>query len=165
MDDSKWTTRRGERVPYRESDSFDEGYRRMNRLQVERIHYEHYPDEEFGDDFDPSYKEEYETSRAGQENHFGKGPKGYQRSVARIKDDACEILARDFELDASGITVDLEERVLVLRGEVASRRDKRRAEWLLEELPGIDDIKNLISIKKSSVEGWIPGLGSIEDEV
>lgn len=134
-------TRRG--IPYRESDSYDE--------------------DEFRGDWAPTYKDQYE--RDERVNYFGKGPKGYSRSPERIKDDACERLARDFELDASEISVELEDHVLVLKGEVASRRDKRRAEWVLEELPGIEDIRNLITIKKSNVEGWIPGVGSVEDEI
>ena len=162
-------------VPFRESDSYDEGFQAgtqetdgsfsnsqsLSRFGERRIHDDRYEEDEYANDHDPSYLEEYDM----KVNHFGKGPKGYQRSPARIKDEACEILARDFELDASGITIDLENRVLILKGEVNSRRDKRRAEWLLEELPGIEDIRNLISIKKSNIEGWIPGLGSIEDEV
>ena len=158
MEDSNWT-RRG--IPYRESDSFDEGQR--TPFNEQRIQYDRQRNEEFQDDWAPSYKDQYE--REESVNYFGKGPKGYRRSPERIIDDASERLARDFELDASGITVDLEDRVLVLKGEVGTRRDKHRAEWLLEELPGIDDIKNLITIKKSNVEGWIPGVGSVEDEI
>ena len=176
MEQPNRDTRR--KVSFRESDSYDEGYGTngsftgrgsgINCFGEERIKYDHFENEEFSNDFDPTYEDEYgvrhpeETKR---ENLFGKGPKGYKRSPERIKDDACEILARDFELDASGISVELDDRVLILKGEVASRRDKRRAEWLLDELPGIEDIRNLLTIKKTNVEGWIPGLGSIEDEV
>ena len=148
--------------PYRESDSFDEGLnsqqtngtfttplRRLVRFGEERIDHDRDQSDEFSGDFDPSYEEEYRKERSRGTN-FGKGPKGVHCSPEGIKNNASEILNRDLDLHASGILVDLEDSVLVLRGEVATRLEKRRAEWLLEELPGVEDILNLITIKKSN---------------
>lgn len=104
-------------------------------------------------------------SESSRENHFGKGPKGYRRSPERIKDEACEILASDFQIDASDVEVDYNDGVLILKGTVSSRNDKRRAESLVEDLAGVQDVHNLLRVKKQDVEGWIPGLGNIENEI
>ncbi len=97
------------------------------------------------------------------ENHFGKGPRGYRRSQERIRDEVCQILAQDFFLDASGLEVELDDHVLILKGEVDSRRDKRRAEDLVADVPGVEDVQNQLRVKRAPVEGWIPGLGRIDD--
>ncbi len=98
-----------------------------------------------------------------EENHFGKGPRGYRRSEERIKDEVCEILARDLFLDASDVEVELEDHVLILRGEVGSRSDKRRAEDLVADVPGVEEVQNQLRVKRAPAEGWIPGLGKIDD--
>jgi HSP20 family molecular chaperone IbpA len=157
-------------------------FKGRNRFGEENIRHDSYQDDEFQNDYDPTYEDEYGMrhpyehgrsgrwsddirSEASRETHFGKGPKGYRRSPDRIKDDACEVLSRDFELDASDIEVDYQDRVLILKGHVSSRHDKRRAEALVEDIPGVEDVQNEIKVKKPGVEGWIPGLGNIENEI
>jgi hypothetical protein len=153
----------------------------VNRFGEESIHHDSYQDDQYRSDYDPTYEDEFGMkhpyehggrqnrwsddirSEASHENHFGKGPKGYQRSDMRIKDEACEILTRDWELDASDIEVDVEDRCLILRGEVASRDDKRLAEALVEDISGIDDVQNQLKIKKN-VDGWIPGIGQVHEK-
>jgi hypothetical protein len=71
----------------------------------------------------------------------GKGPKGYSRSLDRIREDVCERLADD-RLDASNIDVHLEGTEVVLEGTVETKRDKRRAEDLVENVPGVTDVQN-----------------------
>lgn len=154
-----------------------------NRFGEENIRHDSYQDDEFSNDYDPTYEDEYGMrhpyehggkynrwsddirSVASHESHYGKGPKGYRRSPERIKDDACEILAQDIELDASDIEVDFQDGVLILKGHVRTRRDKRRAEDLVEDIPGVEDVSNQLVIKRPHVDGWIPGLGNIENEI
>lgn len=78
----------------------------------------------------------------------GKGPKGYKRSDDRIKEDVCETLARDHRIDASDIEVNVENAVVTLSGSVESREIKRAAEMVIENLSGVDDVRNDIKIKK-----------------
>jgi hypothetical protein len=150
----------------------------INRFGEQRIRHDPYQD----NPYDPYYEDEFGMkhpyehggrynrwsddirSEASRENHFGKGPKGYKRSPERIIDEACEILERDFQIDASDVEVDYKDGTLILKGEVSSRSDKRRAESLVENLAGVEDVHNNLRIKKSHVEGWIPGLGNIENE-
>ena len=150
------------------------GFPGKNRFDKERIRHDSFQDDQFRNDYDPTYEDQYEAKRsrwsedlrsdASRENYFGKGPKGYKRSIKRIKDEACEILARDFDLDASDIEVEIKDDIIFLNGYVASRQDKKRAESLVEDISGIDDVQNQLQVKKNCVEGWIPGIGSIEDE-
>jgi hypothetical protein len=72
----------------------------------------------------------------------GKGPKGYTRSVDRIREDVCERLADDDKLDASNIAVRMEGNEVILEGTVETKRDKRRAEDLVDNIPGVTNVQN-----------------------
>lgn len=90
--------------------------------------------------------------------HFGKGPKGYQRSDDRIKDDVHETLRIHSEIDATEIEIDVKAGVVSLLGTVDSRKTKRAVENEVELISGVLDIKNDLKIL-SSVEGPYPGWG------
>lgn len=172
-------------IRFRESDSSDDWSKKgkpvgrlqgRNRFGEENIRHDHFQDDQFSDDYDPTYEDEYGMrhpyehggqqnrwsddlrSEASHENHSGKGPKGYVRSEQRIKEEASEILTHDYDLDASDIEIEIKDRCLILRGEVNSRHDKRLAEYLVEDISGIEDVDNQLRIKKNQVEGWIPGI-------
>jgi hypothetical protein len=74
--------------------------------------------------------------------HYGKGPKGYRRSDARILEDVCDRIADDGWVDASDVEVDVLAGVLTLRGTVRSRNDKRRLEDIVVEVHGLEAIHN-----------------------
>lgn len=78
----------------------------------------------------------------------GKGPKGFQRSDERIREDVCEILARDSRIDASEIEVRVEAGCVYLSGEVDSRQTKRLAELAIEDLPGVLDVVNQMHFQR-----------------
>lgn len=78
----------------------------------------------------------------------GKGPKNWVRSDTRIHDDVCETLARDPEIDASGIEVEVKAGEVTLRGVVDSRRTKRRAEDVLDHILGVIDVHNRLSVAR-----------------
>jgi hypothetical protein len=143
----------------------------LNRFGEERFRFLS-PSGEFSDDDEPSYVNEYNLGEYPEQrpspsldvNYRGIGPKGYQAKRFKIIEDACEILARDKYLDASNIQVGLDNGVLVLRGEVLSRSDKKRAEALVENIPGIVDVANYLGIAPPQSSGWLTDFGSIEDE-
>lgn len=81
-------------------------------------------------------------------NFRGIGPKNYVIPDEKIRDDVCELLARDSRIDASEIEVDVKEGCVFLRGDVDSRRTKRLAQLVIEDLPGIEDIFNQLKIPK-----------------
>jgi osmotically-inducible protein OsmY len=82
-----------------------------------------------------------------QKNFIGKGPKGYFRSDTRIHEEACEALARDPELDATEIEVQVRDGLITLRGIVVHRMAKKRAEARVEYISGVQDVMNEIRIK------------------
>jgi hypothetical protein len=121
---------------FRESDSIDlEDQLRSNSFnQVDP----------FYDDYDPSYKDQYQVKK----NYYGLGPKGYKRSDMRLKDEACLLMNQDPILDSTNIQIDVLNNVIYLRGIVDSRRDKKRAEVLVEDIYGIEDVQNQLKIAR-----------------
>lgn len=85
-----------------------------------------------------------------QGQHAGKGPKGYQRSEERIREDVCDVLEAHAHIDASEIEVEVSEGVVTLTGFVESRQAKRMAEQAVESVRGIRDIHNQLTIEASS---------------
>lgn len=79
-------------------------------------------------------------------NYSGRGPKGYRRSDERIREDVCDLLERDAHIDASEIEVSVADRVVTLSGKIESRFAKRHAEDLIENLAGIHDVQNDLSV-------------------
>ena len=60
----------------------------------------------------------------------------------QIRENVCELLARDPFIDASEIEVDVYKGFVILRGFVDSRQTKRLAELTVDDLPGVNDIIN-----------------------
>jgi osmotically-inducible protein OsmY len=88
------------------------------------------------------------SPRRGQ--HAGRGPRGYQRSDQRIGEDVSDRLTDDEYLDASDISVTVEDGVVVLEGTVDSRDARRRAEDLAESCSGVKDVMNRIKVQQQN---------------
>ena len=84
--------------------------------------------------------------------HRGKGPKGYKRSDDRIREDVCDRLSDDDELDASDITVNVKDGEVTLEGTVNDRRAKQRAEDLAESVGGVRDVDNKLRKNKGMLQ-------------
>lgn len=82
-------------------------------------------------------------------SYAGKGPKGWQRSDENIRERVCDMLERDHDVDASEIEVTVKEGMVTLSGKVDQRSTKRRAEDIIENIPGVKDVKNEITVDKS----------------
>lgn len=81
--------------------------------------------------------------------HSGRGPKGYQRSDDRIREDVCETLTHHGEIDASEIEIDVRAGEVTLRGTVEDRWQKRLAEDVIESISGVKDVRNEIRVNRS----------------
>jgi hypothetical protein len=92
----------------------------------------------------PSNRQRFESSEQGE--HRGRGPRGYQRSDARIQEDVCECLTDDHFIDASNIEVNVQHGIVTLTGSVQSRTEKRRAEDLIDQLSGVRDVNNSLVV-------------------
>ena len=80
--------------------------------------------------------------------HEGKGPRGYRRSDERIREDACERIARQRWIDARDVEVDVHDGEITLSGTVARREDKRALERLVENIAGVHDVHNRLSLER-----------------
>ena len=134
-------------------------YRTDDRDYHERYRHVHNP-ESWGEQHLPSndnatpawsarerggYWRQYEAARP----HFvGRGPKGYQRSDERIREEVCDCMTEDPMLDASDIEVDVKQGEVVLCGTVSSREQKRRAEDVAERISGVRDVTNQLRVTR-----------------
>lgn len=80
----------------------------------------------------------------------GRGPKGYQRSDDRIREEICDCMTDDAMLDASDVEVAVVQGEVTLTGSVASRDQKRRAEDVAERVSGVRDVTNQLRVTASS---------------
>ena len=82
----------------------------------------------------------------------GKGPKGYERSSERIREDVCERLTYDNEIDASDIEVKVNGNEVTLDGTVDSRNARHRAEDIIESIPGVTHVQNNLRVQRTGGE-------------
>ena len=80
--------------------------------------------------------------------YAGRGPKGYRRSDERIRESVSEALARDGDLDASEIEVQVQEGEVTLEGIVPNRWSKRLAEDLVQDMPGVKELHNRLRVSE-----------------
>ena len=83
----------------------------------------------------------------------GRGPKGYQRSDDRIREDICEVLMQHGEIDASEVEIEVQNGEVTLRGTVEDRRQKRLIEDVLEEVSGVRDVQNQLRVQQGAFGG------------
>jgi osmotically-inducible protein OsmY len=88
-------------------------------------------------------REEYEhRSVPAGVTHRGKGPRSYQRSDERIREDIEDILMEDPYVDASDIEVEVRSGEVILKGIVDNKLTKRRVENLVESVAGVKQTEN-----------------------
>jgi osmotically-inducible protein OsmY len=78
--------------------------------------------------------------------HRGRGPKNYTRSDDRIREDINDRLTDHDYVDASEIDVQVNGGEVVLTGTVNSRRDKRMAEDIVEDISGVKNVENRLRV-------------------
>jgi hypothetical protein len=88
--------------------------------------------------------------------YAGRGPKSYQRSDERIREDICEHLTVHPAIDASEIVVVVTNGEVTLSGSVESRAIRRLVEALTDAVPGVKDIHNNLQVSQGSPSGHIP---------
>jgi len=91
------------------------------------------------------------SSRRGR--HTGRGPKGYQRSDERIKEEVCDCLTDDSDIDASNLEVEVSSGQVSLTGTVDSREAKWRIESLCDQISGVKDVQNSLRVQRNTESG------------
>lgn len=87
------------------------------------------------------------ASEARRGRFFGRGPKGYQRSDERIRDEISDRLMTHPDIDASEMEVQVSNGVVTLTGNVEDRHEKRLAEYIAEDALGVNDVENRLKIR------------------
>jgi len=82
-------------------------------------------------------------------SHTGRGPKGFQRTDERIREEAHEWLTRHPEIDATDVEIEVKDGEVTLTGIVDSRCSKRLAEDLVENIFGVKQVHNQIRVNKT----------------
>ena len=88
-----------------------------------------------------------DAQRRRRRDYRGRGPKNYTRSDSRIEEDVNDRLTDDDRIDASDITVKVNECEVTLEGYVPSRRIKRYAEDCVESVSGVKHVQNNLRVR------------------
>lgn len=80
-------------------------------------------------------------SEASQEKH-----PGYVRSDGRILEEVYDALKTSPELDASEIGVTVDNGIVTLLGKVSGSAEKRKAEIISVDVPGVLEVRNEIVV-------------------
>ena len=83
----------------------------------------------------------------------GRGPRGYQRSDERIREDVCDRLTMHGDIDASNVEVEVVGAEVTMRGMVDSRSSRRLAEDVAEAVPGVRHVHNEVRVGQPDASG------------
>ena len=83
---------------------------------------------------------------------FGKGPKNWDKSDEKIREEVCETLYMNRLVDASDIEVEVRNAEVFLNGWVNSRDEKKEVEECLEALYGIKEIRNELHVRNRLID-------------
>ena len=143
-------------------DAADDYYRAAREQREDYLRWEaRSPGAEFEDGNGRSHRENapawVQRERGGywrnyepQGTYSGRGPKDYQRSDDRVREEICDCMTDDPLLDASEITVAVNNGEVILSGTVTSRDQKRRAEDVAERISGVKDVANQLRVSREA---------------
>jgi hypothetical protein len=94
---------------------------------------------------------------------FKRGPKGYQRSDERLREDISERLMYAMEIDSSEVTVNVADGKVTLEGTVPDRYMKHAIEDLVDECPGVQDIDNRVRVTRDGYSSIASGASSTSE--
>jgi hypothetical protein len=77
-----------------------------------------------------------------------RGPKGYQRSDERIREEICESLIRSEHIDSSEVTIEVSGGKVTVEGTVPERRMKHAIEDMAEATFGVNDVENRVRVAR-----------------
>lgn len=96
----------------------------------------------------PWYGTDWDRREWQPEGPFaGRGPKGYQRSDDRIREDVADRLTDAPDIDASEIDITVKNGEVTLSGTVRDRHQKRRSEDVSERITGVRDVHNNLHLR------------------
>jgi osmotically-inducible protein OsmY len=87
--------------------------------------------------------------------HVGRGPRGYQRSDERIREEINDRLTAHGLVDATDIEVGIQSGEVTLTGFVDSRSAKRAAEDCAEDIQGVREVHNHLRIRSHADDAGV----------
>jgi hypothetical protein len=87
--------------------------------------------------------------------HTGRGPRGYQRSDDRIREEINDRLTAHGLVDATDVECRVVDGEVTLTGYVDSRAAKRAAEDVADDLYGVREVHNHLRIRPRDAEGGV----------
>jgi hypothetical protein len=81
-------------------------------------------------------------------SHFESGPRGYRRNDGAVYDDVCETLRMSSAIDARDLSVEVKDGTVFLKGSIRDGEMKKLAEAIIENISGVFDVRNLLTLKK-----------------
>jgi len=96
--------------------------------------------------------------------YVGIGPKGYRRTDERIHEEISDRLTMHPDVDASDIEVRVKDGVVTLVGTTEDRHQKRIAEFIAEDVVGVDDVNNELKVRHG-FWGGLKGEGTVDRAV
>lgn len=131
------------------------GYRRQGRWETDVGDFAGYGygsggysshDSDAGREFQPGVSLGRRHSDLQQAVRRHRGPKGYQRSDERIREDICEQLVQRHDLDVSEVSVNVQAGKVTLEGIVCDRYIKHAIEDVADDCFGVKEIDNRIRV-------------------
>jgi hypothetical protein len=107
---------------------------------------------------DRSYRRRAEEVQAGR--FAGHGPRGYQRSDERIREDVCDMLLEASDVDASDVAVHVNAGEVTLEGSVPDRAMKRAAEDIADEVSGVVQVNNQLRVRSNAPSRAVDAAGN-----
>jgi osmotically-inducible protein OsmY len=114
-------------------------------------------------DRDRSQSFGHDMNESMRENR-NRGPKGYQRSDERVREDISDRLMHQSNIDASDVEIKVQNGDVTLTGTVQNKQHKRMIEDISECVMGVKDVTNQIRVSrgenKENVSTTSPTAGS-----
>jgi len=82
-----------------------------------------------------------------------RGPKGYQRSDERIREEIIDRLIQHTDLDLAQMEVTVDKGEVTLSGTVEDRQTKHRMEDLVDSVWGVKEIHNNLRVRSGGGDG------------
>lgn len=83
-------------------------------------------------------------------NYRGRGPKDYVRSDERIREDVCDRLAADSNIDASDLDVAVARQEVTVSGTVPNNAQLQRLEECVWDISGVRLVQNNVRVRQRS---------------
>jgi hypothetical protein len=154
--------RKGNRGAYEYGDfGWERGESVLPEFRDDSVHIQPYERQRVNRWGRTNWNREYDYGTRASGPYVGIGPKGYQRSDQRIFEDVCDRLTQHGYIDARGIQVNIKDGEVTLDGTVDSRKTKRMAEQVAENVRGVQDVHNNLRIQEqwNRDQSGMPGGG------